>query len=84
MDLNVAGRLRSSVPLSAHTTWRVGGPADYFFEPANVDDLAVFLQYLPESMPVFWLGLGSNLLIRDGGLRGVVICLGKGRPEDRT
>ncbi len=62
-------------PLSRHTTWRVGGPAERFFRPAGVSDLAAYLRGLPASEPLFWLGGGSNLLVRDGGLRGSVICL---------
>ena len=60
--------------MSRHTSWRVGGPADRFFQPADVDDLSLFLQELDAREPVFWLGLGSNLLVRDGGIRGVVIA----------
>ncbi|MDX1812060.1 MAG: UDP-N-acetylmuramate dehydrogenase [Gammaproteobacteria bacterium] len=59
--------------MSKHTSWRVGGPADYFFKPADVEDLANFLTQVPADMPLHWLGLGSNLLVRDGGIRGVVI-----------
>ncbi|MDG2376459.1 MAG: UDP-N-acetylmuramate dehydrogenase, partial [Woeseiaceae bacterium] len=57
-----------------HTSWRVGGPAEVFFRPASVDDLARFLSELNADVPVFWFGLGSNLLVRDGGLPGVVIA----------
>jgi UDP-N-acetylmuramate dehydrogenase len=67
------GRLRRHEPLSAHTTWRVGGPAEWFYEPMDLADLIHFMQRLPRTIPVFWLGLGSNLLVRDGGLKGVVI-----------
>lgn len=59
--------------LARHTSWRVGGPADVFFTPADRQDLALFLRSLPADLPVFWLGLGSNLLVRDGGLRAAVI-----------
>ncbi len=63
----------------ADLTWlRVGGPADYFLQPADTDDLATFLRYLPADVPVFPMGVGSNLIVRDGGLRGVVIRLGRG------
>ena len=72
--LNVQGELRKDEPMSKHTSWRVGGPAELFFVPASLDDLALFLQDLDESTPVFWLGVGSNLLVRDGGIRGVVIA----------
>lgn len=70
----VSGELRENEPLSRHTSWRVGGPADLFFRPAGLDDLSRFLQDLDATEPVFWLGLGSNLLVRDGGIRGVVIA----------
>jgi len=72
-SINCRGRLRRQELLAKHTTWRVGGPAEWFYEPADVDDLAVFLAQVPSEIPVFWLGLGSNLLVREGGLRGVVI-----------
>ena len=63
----------------ADLTWlRVGGPADYFLQPADTDDLADFLRALPVDVPVFPMGVGSNLIVRDGGLRGVVIRLGRG------
>ncbi|RKZ90250.1 MAG: UDP-N-acetylenolpyruvoylglucosamine reductase [Candidatus Parabeggiatoa sp. nov. 1] len=67
------GTLRHNEPMSKHTSWRVGGPAQWFYEPADVIDLAQLLPQLPDNMPVFWLGLGSNLLVRDGGIRGLVI-----------
>jgi len=61
-------------PLRKHTSWRVGGPADLFYEPTSVADLQRALADLPADMPVHWLGLGSNLLVRDGGIRGAVIA----------
>lgn len=67
------GVLRRNEPLSRHTTWRVGGPAAQFYTPADADDLAEFLRQLPRTEPVLWLGLGSNLLVRDGGFKGTVI-----------
>lgn len=70
----VSGEVREHVAMSAHTSWRVGGPADVYFRPADCADLALFLQQLDPDTPVFWLGLGSNLLVRDGGIRGVVIA----------
>lgn len=69
-----AGELRLGEPLAGHTSWRVGGPADRFYLPSGLDDLKIFLASLPPDEPVFWMGLGSNLLVRDGGLRGTVIC----------
>ncbi len=68
------GTLRRDEPLARHTTWRVGGRADAFYIPADLDDLAVFLASQDAVTPIFWLGLGSNLLVRDGGIRGVVIA----------
>lgn len=63
----------------AELTWlRVGGPADWLFQPADVADLAAFLGALPEEVPVFPMGVGSNLIVRDGGIEGVVIRLGRG------
>ncbi len=60
-------------PLSRHTSGHVGGPADVFFMPRDRDELIAFLRALPAGVPLLWLGLGSNLLVRDGGVRGVVI-----------
>lgn len=63
----------------ADLTWmRVGGPADVLFQPADEADLAAFLAALPADVPVFTMGVGSNLIVRDGGVRGVVIRLGRG------
>lgn len=70
----MAGIMRRNEPMSDHTSWRVGGPADLFFRPAGLDDLSQFLRSLDDNMPIFWFGLGSNLLVRDGGIRGVVIA----------
>ncbi len=66
-------RVRFGEPLSRHTSWHVGGPADIFFMPESRADLIAFLKQLPPEVPLLWLGLGSNLLVRDGGVRGVVI-----------
>jgi UDP-N-acetylmuramate dehydrogenase len=59
--------------MSNHTTWRVGGPADVYFRPLSIAELQSFLGELDDETPVHWTGLGSNLLVRDGGIRGVVI-----------
>jgi UDP-N-acetylmuramate dehydrogenase len=67
------GRLLPQESLSGYTSWRVGGPADYVYIPADLDDLTDFLQQLPVEVPLLWLGLGSNTLIRDGGVDGVAI-----------
>jgi len=68
------GNLLMNESMSRHTSWRIGGSADRYYQPADIDDLAMFLQQLSEDEPVFWLGLGSNLLVRDGGIRGTVIA----------
>ncbi len=73
----VQGELRSNEPMSRHTSWRVGGPAELFFVPASIEDLQSFLHELDDDTPVFWFGIGSNLLVREGGLRGVVISATK-------
>lgn len=73
----VRGELRADEPMSRHTSWRAGGRADWYFLPANRDDLCRFLGQLPPAMPVLFVGLGSNLLVRDGGLRGVVVATHK-------
>lgn len=67
------GRFLKKAPLAEYTSWRVGGPADYLYIPANLNDLSVFLKALPQDIPLLWLGLGSNVLIRDGGIEGAVI-----------
>jgi UDP-N-acetylmuramate dehydrogenase len=72
------GRLSRARPLSELTWLRVGGPADYLFQPADIEDLQAFLRELPAQTPVFPMGVGSNLIVRDGGLRAVVIRLGRG------
>jgi UDP-N-acetylmuramate dehydrogenase len=72
------GRLKPEATLAELTWFRVGGPAEVLFTPADEADLAYFMQHLPAGVPVTMVGLGSNLLVRDGGIRGVVIRLGKG------
>lgn len=74
----VRGRLTPDMALDGLTWLRIGGPADVLFQPADADDLAHFLANLDPSVPVFPLGVGSNLIVRDGGVRGVVIRLGRG------
>ena len=73
--------LRFDEPMSRHTSWRVGGSADQFFRPRSISSLQTFLAELPEDSAPIWIGLGSNLLVRDGGIRGTVICL-TGMPRD--
>ncbi len=68
------GELLANEPLARHTSWRAGGPARTFYTPADLDDLANFLAGLPAGEPLLWIGLGSNLLVRDGGFPGTVIA----------
>ena len=75
------GRLMSNQPLAELTWFRVGGPAQVLFMPEDEADLAYFLGQLPEEIPVTVVGLGSNLIVRDGGVPGVVIRLGRGFAE---
>ena len=75
---DVRGTLTPDRPMADLSWLRVGGPAEYLFQPADIDDLRSFLAALPDDMPVFPIGVCSNLIIRDGGLRGVVIRLGRG------
>ena len=74
----VRGVLTPNRDLSGLTWMRVGGPADVLFQPADEDDLRSFLTALPLNVSVFVMGVGSNLIVRDGGVRGVVIRLGRG------
>jgi UDP-N-acetylmuramate dehydrogenase len=69
------GRLGRDVPLARYTSWRTGGPADVLYVPADRDDLAAFIRQLPADEPVTVLGLGSNTLVRDGGVRGAVVIM---------
>jgi UDP-N-acetylmuramate dehydrogenase len=71
----VRGRLMRNTPLAPYTWFRVGGPADLLFQPEDADDLALFLAALPATVPVTVVGVGSNLLVRDGGVRGAVVRL---------
>jgi UDP-N-acetylmuramate dehydrogenase len=75
------GRLLCNEPLAKYTSWRVGGAADRLYIPFDKQDLCEFIKSLPEDEPVFWMGLGSNLLVRDGGIRGTVINT-KGRLKE--
>lgn len=67
------GRFLQNEPLAKYTSWRVGGPAERMYIPADRQDLCAFIKTLSVSEPLFWIGLGSNLLVRDGGIRGTVI-----------
>jgi UDP-N-acetylmuramate dehydrogenase len=81
---DLRGRLTANAPLSDITWFRVGGPAQVLFAPADEADLAYFLKNIGPDVPVFVVGLGSNLLVRDGGVPGVVIRLGRGFNEIST
>ncbi len=67
-------RVRRDEPMSRHTSWHAGGAADIYFTPRDRADLRSFLGTVPEGTPIHFLGLGSNLLVRDGGIRGVVVA----------
>lgn len=71
--IGLRGELRRNEPMASHTSWRAGGCADRAYIPADLDDLREFLRSVPRHEPVYWVGLGSNLLVRDGGMRGTVI-----------
>jgi UDP-N-acetylmuramate dehydrogenase len=68
------GRVRYDEPMSAHTSWHAGGRADVLFSPRDIEDLNAFLRAVPAEAKLYWVGLGSNLLVREGGIRGVVIA----------
>lgn len=82
------GQMLENEPMSRHSSWRAGGPARRFYRPADRADLLAFLQQLPPAEPVLFVGLGSNLLIRDGGFTGTVIhllgALDQLRMEDKS
>lgn len=86
----VRGRLEANMPLADLTWFRAGGAAEVLFTPLDEADLAAFLRGMPEDIPVYVIGVGSNLLVRDGGVPGVVIRLGRGfseiklEPDDRV
>ena len=80
-DITQFERALRDEPMRSHTSWRVGGPADLFFKPTSVPELQRILADLPPETQVYWLGLGSNLLVRDGGIRGAVIAT-TGLPKD--
>jgi UDP-N-acetylmuramate dehydrogenase len=78
------GRLTANQPMADITWFRVGGPAQAMFSPADEDDLSYFLAQLPAEIPVMVVGVGSNLLVRDGGIEGVVVRLGRGFNEAKV
>lgn len=69
------GQLRCAEPMARHVSWRAGGPAQRFYVPADLDDLAALLAQLPGGEPLLFVGLGSNLLVRDGGWQGTVVMM---------
>lgn len=73
--LQAVGKLLLNEPLARYTSWRVGGCADRLYIPAGLQDLATFLQSLTADEPIYFIGLGSNLLVRDGGVRGTVVLM---------
>ncbi len=73
-DVSLCGELSHGVSMAEYNTWRSGGLARRFYKPADVDDLSVFLSALPADEALLWLGLGSNMLVRDGGFAGTVIA----------
>lgn len=75
---DLRGRLKENVPLANIMWFRVGGPAELLFTPADEADLCYFLEGIPSHLPVTLIGLGSNLLVRDGGIAGIVVRLGRG------
>jgi UDP-N-acetylmuramate dehydrogenase len=81
---DVRGKLSRNAPLAKLVWFKSGGAADWLFEPADLDDLTAFLARLDEGTPVMALGLGSNLIVRDGGVPGVVIRLGRGFADIRV
>jgi len=82
----LTGELMENEPLARYTSWRVGGLADRLYKPSNIEDAQNYLQALPQDEPVLWLGLGSNVLVRDGGVRGSVMytrgCIKQMRQTD--
>ena len=74
MASGIVGEHRK-VPMAEHTTWRCGGAAERVYAPSSLDDLSAYLAGLAEDVPLTWLGRGSNVLVRDGGMRGVVVQL---------
>jgi UDP-N-acetylmuramate dehydrogenase len=77
------GRLLRDEPMRRHLTWRTGGPAQQAYVPSDLDDAALFLRTLPPQEPVYFVGLGSNLLVRDGGVRGTVMLMHTSRARLR-
>ncbi len=83
MKAGLRGQLRLNEPMRKHTSWRAGGPADRLYIPADLSDLAAFLRSLSEDEPLWMIGLGSNLLVRDGGVRGTLVLMHGGLKDLR-
>ena len=77
----IEGLLLRDEPMHKHTSWRVGGNAELFYVPTDKASLVQLMCQLPGNVPVFWFGLGSNLLVRDAGIPGMVVCTFKGMNE---
>jgi len=71
---SIKGKLMFDEPMSKHTSWRLGGPADRYYVPSDLQDLQNYLADLSTDLDILWVGLGSNMLVRDGGFRGQVIA----------
>jgi UDP-N-acetylmuramate dehydrogenase len=71
---SIKGKLMFDEPMSKHTSWRLGGPADRYYVPSDLQDLQYYLAELSADLDILWVGLGSNMLVRDGGFRGQVIA----------
>jgi UDP-N-acetylmuramate dehydrogenase len=82
-NMSTAAEVLHEEPMARHTSWRVGGPAQMYFRPRSRGELLQFLAELEPDVPVLWVGLGSNLLVRDGGVRGVVLATAKALGESR-
>ena len=81
--MNMVDTLHFEEPMARHVTWRAGGPADRFFVARELDDLAAFLKALPTQEQILFVGLGSNLLVRDGGFRGTVVLMHAAKKSPR-
>jgi UDP-N-acetylmuramate dehydrogenase len=78
LQSTIRGQISNNEPMRKHCSWRTGGKAELYFEPADKQDLVLFLNETSKDIPLTWIGLGSNLLVRDGGVKGIVIStLGK-------
>ena len=83
-DAALRGPLTANAPLAPFSWFKTGGPAQLLFEPADEEDLAIFLAALDPAVPVLVVGCGSNLLVRDGGVPGAVIHMGRASPGWRS